>query len=393
MHLGPTADKILAAATRGLVRLLMSPRERARPAEMRLRLVATLFGRASNVLMVALAALVCGVVSVERGGCWLSGLIAGVEVALLLARCAVIVAFQRRRRAGLSLDDGPWLAGFGALAVCSSLSWGALCFIALAASHDPLLYVIPTLATVGTAGAVAARNSAVPRLARAQLFCSLMPIVAGCMLADDHGFRVLVILVPAMAAGLLILVAERNQQLVELIETQAELGRLSQTDPLTQLPNRRSLDARLDGLATTGGSYALLMVDVDNFKAFNDRHGHPAGDVLLRQIAAILRQMLRGGRDIVARYGGEEFAILLEGVGAAGAAAVGERLRQAVQSGCRNPLDGTAVTISVGCAVATAGETPVATMREADAALYRAKRGGRNRVEGAAPQPDERAAA
>ena len=175
-------------AARSAVALLQDRRERARPAATRLRLIATLFGRASNVLMVAVAAAVCGIAAWARGGCWLSGAVAAVEVGLLLARCGVILAFKARERAGRGFDPDPWLARFGLLAVCSSLCWGTLCFIALAVSHDPVLYVIPILATVGTAGAVAARNSGVPRLAKLQLAASLGPILVGCLLADDHGF-------------------------------------------------------------------------------------------------------------------------------------------------------------------------------------------------------------
>ncbi len=368
------------------VAILQSPSERTRPAATRLRLIATLFGRASNVFMVAIAALVCGAASWARGGVWLTGLVAVIEVMLLLARCGVILAFQKRMRAGLLADADRWLVGFSVLAVASSASWGTLCLIPLASSHDPVLYVIPVLSTVGTAGAVAARNSGVPRLVWLQLFCSLSPILVGCMLADDHGFRLLLLLVPAMAAGLLILVQERNQQLVELIETQAELARLSQTDALTLLPNRRYLDQRLETAVARPADrpYALLMADVDDFKSFNDRHGHPAGDVLLRQIATILRQTLRGADDVVARYGGEEFAILIEGADALDAAVVGERLRLAVQATCRHPTDGRPVTISVGCAAPDPAADSRALMRDADAALYRAKRGGRNRVEVAA---------
>ena len=389
MHFSIVLARRLAA--NAVVGLLQDRRERARPAATRLRLVGTLFGRASNVLMVAVAAAVCGGAAWARGGCWMSGLVAGVEVGLLLARCGVILAYKSREQAGRSVDPDPWLVRFGLLAIASSLCWGALCFIALAASHDPVLYVIPTLATVGTAGAVAARNSGVPRLARLQLAAGLVPILAGCLLADDHGFRLLLILVPAMWAGLLILIEERNQQLVALIETRDELARLSQTDALTQLPNRRSLDASLGQCAATGHAYAVLMVDVDNFKSFNDRHGHLAGDALLCRLAATLREALRGSDDVVARYGGEEFAILLQTGAAREAGAIAERLRATVQAGCRNPFDGSAVTISVGVAASAVWHDPATALREADAALYRAKRGGRNRVETMA-EP-ERAAA
>ena len=364
--------------------MLQSRVERARPAEIRLRLIATLFGRASNVLMVALAAIVnAGAIYARHGG-WPAVVLAVCEVSLLLVRSGVIVSFKKRRASETLSDPDPWLIRFGLLAIGSSMAWGAMCFVCLAYSHDPVLYVIPVLSTVGTAGAIAARNSGVPRLAKIQLATSLIPILAGCVFADDHGFRLLLLLVPAMAAGLVILIAERNQQLVELIETQVELARMSQTDALTRVANRRCLDARLEamacGSAGTRQRYALLMVDVDHFKAFNDRHGHPAGDALLQQIASILRTHLRNPGDVVARYGGEEFMILLDGANASEASAVAEGLRQAVERTCRHPVGQEAVTVSVGVASGASALGPWALVKSADEALYRAKRAGRNRV-------------
>lgn len=363
-----------------MLAVLLSPRERARPLPIRLRLIATLFGRASNVFMVALAAFICGGAAVLRGDSWIAGAIAAAEVTILILRCAVILAFQKHQRLGTLADPDPWLVRFGVLAIGSSVSWGALCFVCLAFSHDPVLYVIPLLSTVGTAGAVAARNSGVPRLAKLQLTASLSPILAGCLLADDAGYRLLLLLVPAMAAGLLILISERHQQLVDLIETQAELARLSQTDGLTQISNRRFLDDRLaDATAQSAKRpFTLLMVDVDHFKAFNDCFGHPAGDALLQKIAAILRSQVRSAEDVVARYGGEEFAVLLHDADLAAACAVGERLRQTVQSACPPLPDGTSLTVSIG--VASGADDAGRVVRDADDALYRAKRDGRNRV-------------
>lgn len=358
---------------------LVSRPERARPQIVRARLIATLFGRASNVLMVALAAAICGAASWSRGGGWTTAAVAVFEVVLLSARCLVILAYQRRARLGDIFDPEGWLAVFGGLAILSSCCWGAMCLVALAGSHDPVLMLLPVLSTVGTAGAVAARNSAVPRLVAAQLACSLIPILVGSLLAADAGMRLLLLLVPAMALGLEILVVERNGQLVALIETRDELTRLSETDPLTALANRRTFDARMLETRFAARPVALLMIDVDHFKAFNDRHGHPAGDALLRQLAGVLGGELRK-TDLLARYGGEEFAALLHDVDAVAAAAMGERLRSAVAAACRDPADGSAVTVSVGVAAAAAPVEHGRLLEEADRALYEGKRSGRNRV-------------
>lgn len=124
---------------------------------------------------------------------------------------------------------------------------------------------------------------------------------------------------------------------------------------------------------------ALLMIDVDRFKDFNDRHGHPAGDALLRKLAGVLAAELRNS-DMLARYGGEEFAALLHDVDAASAEAMGERLRRAVAASCRDPTDGISITVSIGIAVATNPTDHDRLLEEADRALYEGKRAGRDRV-------------
>ncbi len=349
------------------------------PSELRLKLTATLFGRASNVAMVAIAAAVCGASAWVHVHSVLLLAISILEVALLLTRCLVIVRFQRAERDGAPLADERWLALFCMLAVTSSCCWGAMCFFAFATAVSPIVYMLPIICTVGTAGATAARNSGVPRLARAQLGCSLLPLTAGCALAPDSGFLFLLLLVPAMGFGLLVLVSERHAQLVELIETQAELRRLSNTDALTQIANRRAFDLELQSACKPGAMVSLLMIDVDRFKSFNDRHGHLEGDILLTTIAATLQRALEGRRDRVFRFGGEEFSVLLAGVEPSEAHDLSERLRLVVAAHCCDPVDHIPITISIGLAHVVDGDAKrLLTM--ADKALYAAKNSGRNRV-------------
>ncbi len=157
---------------------------------------------------------------------------------------------------------------------------------------------------------------------------------------------------------------------------------VADVDPLTSVFNRRRLDRDLEGLVTDDATpaTALLMVDVDHFKTWNDTHGHHAGDVALQQVAAIIRRAVRP-TDVVYRYGGEEFTVLLPNTTSDEAAAVAERLRRAVAAATMT-VDGVelgAVTVSVGLADTHAGPTSTLTDR-ADAALYDAKRGGRDQV-------------
>jgi diguanylate cyclase len=152
------------------------------------------------------------------------------------------------------------------------------------------------------------------------------------------------------------------------------------TDSLTGLPNRRAFEQGMGGLRVAGRPASLLIVDVDHFKLVNDTHGHAAGDYVLQRLAKTLRSNLRHD-DLLARLGGEELSILLPGSGVPEATAVAERLRAAVEAMGLEwqglPLE---VTISIGVAVGD-GTTPASTLfTQADAALYAAKRGGRNRV-------------
>ena len=144
----------------------------------------------------------------------------------------------------------------------------------------------------------------------------------------------------------------------------------AQTDPLTGLPNRRAWDAELERALTGESAVVIAMLDFDNFKEFNDTHGHPAGDRLLKETAAAWRDQLRGG-DLLARLGGEEFGLLLRDCDAATAIEVAERLRSRVSGGR---------TCSAGIAVAAPQEDAEAVIARADQALYEAKARGRDRV-------------
>ncbi|HEX2903124.1 MAG TPA: GGDEF domain-containing protein [Jatrophihabitans sp.] len=192
------------------------------------------------------------------------------------------------------------------------------------------------------------------------------------------------------------------------------IASLHRASLVTNLQQRARTDART-GLLNAGGwqavarqhlaqcgermsPAAVLLVDLDHFKAVNDTHGHLAGDEVLKEVAEILGRELRG-YDAVGRYGGEEFIALLPGVSGRAAAAIGERLRERIAS--NTSTEGIAVTASIGVAASQAGRTPALEdiIDAADTALYEAKATGRNRVclappvqlrEPVLPHPDRR---
>jgi diguanylate cyclase (GGDEF)-like protein len=170
----------------------------------------------------------------------------------------------------------------------------------------------------------------------------------------------------------------------ELRQRNEELDRMSRTDSLTGLRNRRHVEeylARLVSLARRNiEPMAVLIIDIDHFKSVNDRHGHEAGDAVLREVADRMAQNIRL-EDMLGRWGGEEFLVVLPNTAAQGAAEVAERLRRAVADlPCQLPDGGTSqVTISLGCAASLIDDAGT-LVRSADAAMYEAKESGRNRV-------------
>ena len=167
----------------------------------------------------------------------------------------------------------------------------------------------------------------------------------------------------------------------------AEMEKLATFDELTGLPNRRALLARLreetDRCSRFGTPLALLMIDLDHFKLINDRHGHQAGDAVLRGVGELLRERIRV-TDSAGRYGGEELCVLLPGADIAAAAVAAEKLRSAIETAEFGGDDGAPLkaTASFGISVfeTLRVATPERLIAAADQAMYRAKEGGRNRI-------------
>jgi diguanylate cyclase (GGDEF)-like protein len=185
---------------------------------------------------------------------------------------------------------------------------------------------------------------------------------------------------------------EREQRLTYLLSLRdslrnRELETISRRDPLTGLGNRRSLEETLEHLPATTApddDVAVLLLDIDHFKAYNDALGHQAGDLCLQRVAAILSEELRMGRDECFRYGGEEFLLVLRRTDLAGALAAAERMRQAIEDAAipHPETRSGVVTASIGAAATMVGARvePAELVAGADAALYAAKHAGRNQV-------------
>ena len=174
---------------------------------------------------------------------------------------------------------------------------------------------------------------------------------------------------------------EMTQEICALSESTRRWERMALTDAMTDISNHRAFRDRLQLETSRAERYSypmiLLLMDVDNFKQYNDCYGHPAGDSLLRRLAGVLHETIREG-DFVARYGGEEFAVILPQTDLQSGRAVAERLRQAVES-FQFELD--SITISVGAAeFGLDASDAMHLTNQADRALIRSKHRGKNRV-------------
>lgn len=208
---------------------------------------------------------------------------------------------------------------------------------------------------------------------------------------DEETFWRLVAASHEFACNLLVLLAQRmranNTSLSNAARMHRQLERDATVDGLTGLHNRRWLDDRLPRLvqrcARSEAVLSILLIDIDHFKRFNDDFGHIAGDIVLSAVAAAIQRSLRP-TDLAARYGGEEMVVLLPDTPMEGAVPAAQRIRQQIEALRVIGPDGRVlptVTITLGAAVLSQGDTSESLVARADAALYRGKRAGRNRVE------------
>jgi diguanylate cyclase (GGDEF)-like protein len=294
---------------------------------------------------------------------------------------------------------GPWIGFEFLLAIVASLAAYAIANRRLRRSRRPELWsalcwaVLPALLAGCAAVSGAAESPALMWLA--------LPVTTLGARFEPRGVRIGV----AYTIALLLLVTvgldratvlEHPEDLIfpfALIIAMAILGgaavrserehrRVAAIDPLTGLLNRSAFAQRLLELQHqidegAKSSLGFLMADIDHFKRINDEHGHPVGDAVLRDVASAMRSELRAF-DLIYRLGGEEFAVLLPGADLAKTREIAERLRVAV---ARSDTGGVSVTMSFGAGAVCGSDVPLARLyAQTDAALYEAKRAGRNRV-------------
>jgi len=273
----------------------------------------------------------------------------------------------------LSKEPLAWIYGYGIAVVCTSAN--------LMESLPTEKAVIVTLVSSVflTIGFVFHSAITLPIL-----ILSLLTGYLFCMFSLVANYRLEVVLRRQYVNAL-----QEKLRVESLVELNKELNEHALIDSVTGIGNRRFLDTKIasyvTAFAVSRQPLGLLMVDIDQFKALNDRHGHLVGDVCLRRIAETLASGIRAATDLVARFGGEEFVIVLPGASPRDCYELAERLRAKIEKtpiiveGAAEPI---VLTVSIGCdsAVPTADGDITEFVERADAALYEAKRQGRNKV-------------
>ncbi len=373
------------------------------------RLVDTLLlHQRASLLTSAVAFIVLGLVSfIGTGSPW-------YVAALVVALCILFWRLHQARsyaRAPDSATPVAWARRFLRAGWVAAASWGAWGTVVLFETDRTLVVVAIGVLSANMVGA-AVRNSAIRAISDGQIFLALTPLLVCCAISDNIYLNVFAAFVALHIYAALALTSFLHRQTLQLLTHDEEksdlvvrlelanqelevinehLETLVATDALTAVANRRAFDLasarEWRRSAREQMPLSLLLLDIDNFKAFNDRYGHQAGDICLRQVAATIGSALRRPGDMLARYGGEEFIVILPNTNLYDAVRLAHNIVSVVAE--RNLIHEESpfgcVTVSAGaaCSIPDLKTTIERLTGLADAALYAAKRGGRNRVHAA----------
>ena len=304
-------------------------------------------------------------------------------LAIVAGRLAVGRRYARDGRKDIHKDRWAWRYAVGALASAAMLGAAAGLAIAL----DLPTAMLAALAAIGSAGGIAGRNSALPRLAALQCALLVTPTALAGFWSEEPANIMLAPTGIGYAAALFSFIRQYYAETSALIVARLDDAALARLDALTSIPNRRSFEEKLAQMwpadTRPAEPLALLLIDLDHFKRYNDLYGHSAGDECLRHITLALRDMI-GPDDVIARYGGEEFAVLVPHCSLEQALIMANQFCRAVIAlGIEQAMrtdEHDVVTISIGVGASSAALSAQHLIEVADKSLYRAKSGGRNRV-------------
>lgn len=338
-------------------------------------LLAVILSAPSVVVMAALSGLSISIAAAFRTGFVGFWILSALEVAVLLARLYVIRAARCEERDGRLSPIEP--------SMLLSIAWCALqgmTAFAIALSRDMVLMTIATAFILGLVAPICARNYALPRLATLMVMLCDLPFKIGLALSGEPLLWLLLPMTLPLFIGVRALLGNFGRMLALSLEAAERNRYLAAHDPLTGLVNRHGLDEALARMADRPqGPLMLLCIDLDRFKPVNDLYGHAAGDSVLVEVAARLREAT-SDTALIARLGGDEFMVAVRDVTPDAVRSLAERLHRALSARRYRIADDIAVPVgaSVGYACLPEDATTLDQLRRrADAALYASKRAGR----------------
>lgn len=277
---------------------------------------------------------------------------------------------------------------------CAQIGFGAfLCM----ESGDYILAIFSSLLSVGLVGALSARNPGSPRLTTVQMILIIAPFSLGAILSPDRAVRCIAALAPFYLWGMISINRQLHSDYVQMLTAQQDNRRLALHDGLTGLPNRSYFDERLGAAIMHADEHpvSVLCLDLDGFKKVNDRHGHAAGDAVLKQVAVRISSLVPAS-GMAARLGGDEFTVLVYRQTTQEAKLLAQSLILDIARPFMLP-EGLMVGVGVSIGLSSYREdvvSPTELLSQADCALYSAKRSGRNtcRVYGTEDVPDRSSA-
>ncbi len=315
---------------------------------------------------------------------------------LLYWLASVIVVSILRTLACLAFLSGPggarfttslWTNALTVLAFLQALAWGLAVFIIWPEETQYRSLLIVTLAGIIAAGGV---MLAVHRRSFT-IYCLPIAIPTVYQLLASGGRLELTMaaLIVVYSIILIVSVTRLGNNFFEGLLVRLQMESLSRMDPLTHIANRRGFSEYVDGIwqnaIRSGQSVGLIIADIDHFKSYNDRYGHPQGDIALTIVARVLTEAAGRGTDLCARVGGEEFAILMPSTEAEGARLIAEQVQRRLAEAAipHESAPGGQLTVSIGYGALkpAQGNSVDDFYRSVDEALYEAKRNGRNRIE------------
>ena len=299
-----------------------------------------------------------------------------LEVGLAALRLPLLIAGTRAAKSGGRAHIDLYILA----AVCWAASVGYGCFITVL-SGDWLAATLVVLSAAAMTGGVAFRNFAAPRLVTIMILLSLGPCAVAGVISGELIMLATALQIPMYIYAMTHTAYRLNAMLVQTMRSERENGHRARHDTLTGLLNRAGLEEVVARRASIPTGATLFYIDLDGFKAINDRLGHAAGDQLLVEVSELMRQMTPA-TDVIARIGGDEFIILAEEMDAAFARQTGQRLIDTLRR-TSFVFNETPMTVgaSVGIAVRSGAQAKFSTLLlEADQALYAAKLKGRSCV-------------